>query len=85
MPPPPPQAFASKQAAIDGAKAFAKQNSYVLVVGHSYKDKVSSWLSYSHLGLRRRDLFVFFLYLGISLFPPLNPFSEFAIYCADVR
>lgn len=41
MPPPPPQSFESKQAAIDGAKAFAKQNQYVLVVGHSYKDKVS--------------------------------------------
>lgn len=40
MPPPPPQAYESKQAAIDGAKAFAKKNNYVLVVGHSYKDKV---------------------------------------------
>lgn len=39
MPPPPPQAYESKQAAIDGAKEFAKNHNYVLVVGHSYKDK----------------------------------------------
>ncbi|GAB7352958.1 hypothetical protein MBLNU459_g3531t2 [Dothideomycetes sp. NU459] len=39
MPPPPPQAYESREAAIDDAKAFAKKNNYVLVVGHSYKDK----------------------------------------------
>lgn len=58
MPPPPPQAFESKQAAIDGAKAFAKQNQYVLVVGHSYKDKVrTDMLFYMNSSRRARKMF----------------------------
>lgn len=41
MPPPPPEIFPTKEAAIASGKAFARNNGYVLTVGHSYKDKVS--------------------------------------------
>ncbi|KAJ9622366.1 hypothetical protein H2203_006585 [Taxawa tesnikishii (nom. ined.)] len=39
MPPPPPAIYPNKEDAVADAKAFAKENNYALVVGHSYKNK----------------------------------------------
>lgn len=40
MPPPPPATYPSKEEAISGTKAFAKEHGYVITISHSYKDKV---------------------------------------------
>ncbi|KAH0224448.1 hypothetical protein KCV03_g3630, partial [Aureobasidium melanogenum] len=42
LPPPPPEVHATKQEGIDAVKNFAKDHGYVLVIGHSYKDKFAA-------------------------------------------